>query len=255
MRFVPIESLRPPKWLGVYLVAVLAMLSLLGCSKDKTTNPNPNPNPVTGSTTYTGSVAGAGANGTLTITVATDSPAPQNVGFRAHTIVSASGTFKRAGQPDVSLTGDYNDGSKQLAVSGGGWMCRGGLMSSRLEGSVSGPTGEAGFFSLIEGSTGVTVIIGRFTSTTMPPGRNGDFNISVSGTQVHGTAVADGVGGQPIPLDGTYDPANGAISIVNPAPGATAPLAIGNYDSMTGDASGTYNTGLGDSGTWMGTKQ
>jgi hypothetical protein len=66
--------------------------------------------------------------------------------------------------------------------------------------------------------------------------------------------VPDG-GGDPIPLDGTYNSTNGAISIVNAAnPGGPA-LATGSYNSSNGQASGTYDDGVSDSGNWTGAKQ
>jgi hypothetical protein len=219
------------------------MLALAGCSKDKTTNPNPNPG---GSTTYTGTVTGTGANGKLTITLATSTPAPQEGSFRATAVVNATGTFTPAGGAPIGLTGNYDDSAKLVGLSGGGWDFSGQKTSSGLDGTAGGPSGQIGTFSVLEGTTAVTVIIGRFTSTTQPPGDSGDFNISINGTAVHGNAVPDGQT-TAIPLNGTFNPANGNITI----PG----LAIGNYNSTTGNASGTFDTGSGNSGTWAGARQ
>jgi hypothetical protein len=231
--------------LASLIASTLAMMVVVGCSSKKVTNPPP----VAGSTTYTGSVSGATTSGKLSITVDTSSPAPQNAGFRARGTVTATGTFTPSGGAAIALTGAYDDVAKTCAVTGSGWSFGGGLTSFGLEGLFSGPAGATGVFSLQTGTTGVTVVIGTFTSTT--GGVGGRFNFSISGTTVHGNAVATDA--SVIPLDGTYTAATGAVSIVHPAGGN--PLATGTYNASTGAASGTFDDQNGNSGNWTGQKQ
>lgn len=242
MRAAPID---PDRFPGLRLVAILAILALGGCGK-KATNPNPNPG---GPTTYTGSVAGATTSGKLTIVLSTAAPAPAAGAYRAQTIFPAGGTFALTGGATVNLAGEYDNVGKFVAVSGGGWTFTGDVTIVGVEGIFNGPGPVNGVFSLQSGSTEVTVVVGIYTS--LVGSENGRFNFSIKGGEVHGDAVS--TTGVVTPLNGTYTAATGAISIVNPAGGAA--LAIGTYDALSGQATGTYDDGGGDNGNWTGTKQ
>lgn len=234
-------------------VASLGLVGLAGCgSGNKQTNPNPGGG---GTTTFTGTVTGAGVNGKLTVTI--NATALKTSGARA--AVTATGTYTPAGGSAISLTvGGYDTESNQLVVSqnggAGGWNFGGELVGTRINGQVAGPGGETGYFTLVE-DTGseVIVLIGSYTSNTMG-GPTGSFNVSIDGGEVHGTALPDGLD-SPIPLDGTFVSGTGAISIVNPAAPGGPPLATGTYNASTGEASGNYDDGKGDTGTWSGTRQ
>jgi hypothetical protein len=247
------DLFRTARFLAAGLAGLLAMLALAGCGKDKSTNPDAG-----GSTTYTGSVSGdsAATRGKLAITLATASPVPQNAGFRAEGVFTVTGSFAPAVGAPVALAGDYDDAAKRFAVTGGDWVFSGSLTGLGLEGfgtRNSVPT-EFDWFTLLPGSGGVTVVIGTYTRTSVPIGETGSFCFAISGTEVHGNAVAQGSNTRK-PLNGTYTALGGAISIENPAAPAGPKLATGTYNSTAGTASGDYDDGAGNSGTWAGTKQ
>jgi hypothetical protein len=231
-------------------LSLFASLAILGCSDNN--NAIINPPGGGGSSTFDGTISGPTTSGTLTLTVSTATPAPQPGPARARGTVVATGTLVLAGGGGtVALTGTHDDVNHVIAVSGSGWTFGGGTTGFGLEGTYSGPGGASGVFSCQRRGTGtdtVIVVVGTYAATVGTG--SGNFNLSVRGTAIHGNAF-DYTGGTPIPLDGTYTPGTGAISIVNPAGGA--PLATG---TLTGSsASGTWDNSAGDSGTWTGTKQ
>ena len=249
----PRPSPSPPRINAFALVTVVAALAIAGCSDNK---PAPNaPGGGAGSTTYEGTVSGSAISGSLTLTIATSTPGPQPGPARARGIVTASGTLVLAGGGGtVNLTGTYDDIDNLISVAGGGWSLSGGLTAFGMEGGFSGPSGTSGVFSVQQVGSGtdtVIVVVGSFTSTTGGPG--GGFNFSIRGTAVHGNAFETG-SGTAIPLDGTYTPGSGAISIVNPANAGGPPLATGTLQS-NGSASGSYDNGAGEAGTWSGVRQ
>jgi hypothetical protein len=240
---------RPHSVLASGLVAVLMILSLAGCGKDKTTNPTPNPAP--SSTTYTGSVTGRATSGKLAVTLGSTTAPAQRVTSSASGTLTATGTLTPSGGAPVTLTGTYDDVAKTFSVSGGGWTFTGALVGTVLSGNFTGPGGVTGVFNLQQGTTGVTVVIGTFTSTSGGP--NGTFNFSISGTAIGGDAVD--TDGTVVPLNGTYTATSGAISIVHPANPTGAPLATGTFNATSGSASGAYNDQSGNSGNWTGARQ
>ena len=219
------------------LIALALILGLAGCGDDDPTTPPGN----TGPTTYTGVATGSAVSGMLAVTLGDETRA---------TSVSAAGTFTPSGSGAIVLTGTYDDVAHTFAVDGSGWTFSGALTRRLLSGEFTGPGGESGSFSLQEGSTGVVVIIGTFTSTS--GASNGRFNFSISGSTVGGLAMAYD-GDAPMPLNGTYTATSGAISIAHPNGGAA--LAVGTFDSDTGVASGTYDDQDANSGNWSGTRQ
>jgi hypothetical protein len=218
------------------ILAVALTAGLAGCGKDDSGPTNPNPVPTT--TTYTGIVTGNTVSGKLVVTLET-----------AKSTLTAAGAFTPGGSSAISLAGTYDNAAHTFVVTGGDWMFDGSLAASELTGAFTGPSGASGTFTLQQGSTDVTVIIGTFTSTS--GSSNGRFNFSISGTTISGIALADG-SISALPLVGAYNTSTGAITIQHPAGGA--PLATGTYHGDTGAASGSYNDRNGNSGNWSGNK-
>jgi hypothetical protein len=240
--------------LATAVPVLVAALGLAGCGKDDKVNNPPN-NPPAGSSTFDGTIVGNGVSGTLSITLATATPGPQFGAARVEVVATGRLVLLTGGGGTVDLTGTHDTATHVFSVAGGGWTFSGGTTSFGLEGGFSGPAGETGVFTLQTKGSGadtVVVVTGTFTSTTGGPG--GVFNLAIRGTVIHGNAWENG-DSTPIPLDGTFNPANGDISIVNPANPGGPPLATGNYDGTTGDASGSYDNGAGEAGNWAGTKQ
>jgi hypothetical protein len=242
----------------IALVAALACLGLAGCGDD----PPPNAPAPSGSTTFRGTIAGQTSSGALTITVATSNPSPQPGPMGANAVVTATGTVTPSGGSGVALTGTYDDQSNHVALTGGGWTLGGDLTSFGLEGTYSGPGGVTGVFSVWRSGTGtdtVIVVVGTYAANVGTG--SGNFNFAfrpsiTSGQNLHGNAF-DAAVPTPISLDGTAtaDGLGGyTISIVNPQLPAGPPLATGTL-LLNGTASGTFDTGTGNSGTWQGTRQ
>lgn len=230
------------------LVTIVALLALAGCGSDKKVT---NPPGGGGTTTFKGTISGNGVSGALTLTVNTATPSPQ---FRARANVTMTGTLAITGGGTVALSGTYDDVAKTASVTGSGWAFTGGYGGSALEGTFAGPAGESGVFTVLtvgSGTDNVVVVIGTFTSTTGGPG--GVWNTAIRGNGIHGNAWANGTT-NPIPLDGTFTATGGGagnISVVNPANPTGPQLATGTM-AADGTASGAYDTGTGDSGTWDG---
>ena len=180
-------------------------------------------------------------SGEITISVATSSPGVEGpTTVMAFANVNATGTHKLTGTAEA-LTGTYDDVTKILALTGGGYTLGGGYdpSSGRLEGFFTGP-GNGGVFVTTESGSGDTAYCGTFTGSD-----DGTFSFVVSGTDLLGTAYSTS-GGTPIPLDGTVS--GSSITISNPLGGS--PLATGTISGTS--ASGTWNDGQGNSGTWTG---
>ena len=238
---------------AVVLVTGLAAFALSGCSDNK---PAPNsPGGSAGSTTYKGTISGSGTSGSLTLTIATATPSPQPAPARARATVTATGTLiVSGGGGTIPLTGSYDDVANTITVGGSGWTFTGSLTSFGLEGGFGGPGPVSGVFSVQtvgSGADTVIVVVGTFTSTT--GSSNGVFNFAIRGTVLHGNAYEDGAT-KPFPLDGTYTPSTGVISIVHPTNPTGPPVATGTL-AANGTASGTYDDQSGNAGNWTGTKQ
>ena len=237
--------------------AVLGLLILAGCGGSPA-KPKPAP---PGPTTYAGAVAGPTVSGKLTITIAGVSTAAASLGDRVRANFATTGTFTRTapGTPGTAtLTGEYDDETSALLATGPGdgasvWQFSGGRAAYGLQGFGHDTTGaipEYVYYSLIQGSTDVVIVLGAYT---VPPGTAQTFNFAILGDQVHGNAI--GSGNAAIPLDGKYVAATGDIEIANPSPGIVTPLARGKLLS-DGTASGDYFDDAGTKiGTWSGIKQ
>jgi hypothetical protein len=93
----------------------------------------------------------------------------------------------------------------------------------------------------------VRAVLGNFTSTSGGP--NGIFDFTIRDSTIHGTAVD--TAGTSLPLNGTFLAATDSIIIRNPALIGGPPLATGGLRA-DGSASGTFDNGAGNSGTWLG---
>lgn len=241
------RSPRSTRIAAAFVVAILSLASVLGCSGKKATNPDPG-----GPASYRGSVTGSGTSGRLDITISTSPMAPQQAGFRATDGVTATGTLVlTGGGGTVALSGTWDDETDILGLTGGGWTLSGGLTSFGMEGLFSGPGPVAGVYSVQTqgiGADTVTVYLGTFTTSS--GGDNGVFNIALRGSALHGHAVADG--GTVVPLGGTYTAATSSLTIVHASGGA--PLGTGTVHP-NGTADGDYSFEAGNSGTWAGAKQ
>ena len=260
MRLRIVDSPRSARLRGVLVVTALALLTAVGCSSST------KPKTDAGSSTYTGAVAGTTISGTLVVTIATATPAAATAAtgiFGNQNFFNATATFTQT-KPvaaTVTLSGDYSDDFHAFGVTGTGpggavWLFTGDLKPYGFAAlgdpdTVSDP--EELYAGLMKGTTDVIKVIGTYTTTTPPGGPAGNFNLTISGTEVHGYAVASD--GKAVPLDGTYNPANGAIAIFTAttqfAPGPTP--AVGTLSGTT--ANGTFSNSLGEGGTWTGTKQ
>ncbi len=210
--------------------SVLVFLMISGCGKDdKSTNPPGGNNNTTLS--FVGTVNGMdGAfSGSLSLAVANDS--------------AVTGTFKIVSPTPAthSLTGLYDDSSKVLAATGDGFNF-GGLYDgiNRLEGAMTGnATGM--FVAVKDDNNSAAAFCGTFSGDD-----DGVWNFTIDGTTIAGsfTTTSGNMGA----LDGTIS--GNTITISNPLGGAA--LATG---TRSGDnASGTWNDGQGNAGSWIGYK-
>lgn len=234
------------------VLMLVAALALAGCGTGAQPS-GPPAGPPPDSSRFLGTVAGDGVSGTLSLTLATATPRPQFGAARVQ--VAASGRFVllTGGGATMDLTGSHDTATQVFSVTGGGWTFTGGVTSVGLEGGFTAPS-ATGIFTLLQQGAGadtVIVVTGSFVSGAGGPG--GVFNLAVRGTAIHGNAWTDGEVTATV-LDGTFTPATGAISIVNPQNPGGPPLATGVYDPGSGIASGDYDNGAGDTGTWSGTK-
>lgn len=146
----------------------------------------------------------------------------------------------------IALTGTYNTGTRALTASGGGYTFTGTYDGTAvISGTFTGPAASQGTFRGRTSTANARSICGTFTSQTGSD--DGIFNFAIDGTTLSGTATTED--GTVVVLNGTVS-GTGAISIVNPNNPSGAPLATGN---ITGNnASGTFNDGGGNQGTWTG---
>lgn len=201
---------------GMLLATVLA---LPACKDDKGTNPST-------IVVLIGSVNGANGAFSGSIELTIDGAA-------------VTGTFHIVAPSvaDHALTGTYNAGNGAVAAAGGGYNFAGIYDgNNRLEGGVSG-TGTGTFVAVKDASL---TFCGEFTGDD-----DGVWNFTIDGSAVVGSATT--TSGTVIDLDGQI---NGtAITIARPGGGT---LATG---TRSGDnASGTWDNGVGSSGTWTGAK-
>jgi hypothetical protein len=152
---------------------------------------------------------------------------------------TATGSHQLGGTA-VALSGTYDDQTKDLTLTGGGYTLAGSFDGvDRLEGAFSGP-GTSGTFVTAKRQSGTAAYCGTFTGDD-----DGTFSFTVSGGKVLGTAVSTS-GSAAIPLDGVKS--GGAITIY--VPGTTLVLAAGTISGN--NVSGTWDDHQGSTGTWSG---
>jgi hypothetical protein len=210
------------------VVAMALLLALSGCSNDDDNNPT-NP-PGSSALVFVGTVNGdnGSLSGSLTFTV-NDS--------------AVTGTFRITTPTPAThaLLGAFDSSSNVLGATGGGYNFAGAYDgSNRLEGLMSGnATGT--FVTIRDDNNSSVAFCGTFTGDD-----DGVWNFTIDGTIIAGSYTTNS--GDFGALDGTIS--GNAITIANP--GGGAPLATG---TRNGDnASGTWDNGVGDSGTWTGSR-
>lgn len=200
-----------------------------------------------GNTSFVGTVVGGSANdesGSLTIDIAGTAlapPASLTANSSASLTVTGTLTLVSPAAATHALTGTYDDATNQLDISGGGYTFTGVFDgTSRLEGTYTGGNGP-GLFVTAKDVGSAVAFCGTFDGDD-----DGTWNFVVNGTTLSGTALTSS--GDVAPLDGTVDA--GAVTIVNPQNPTGPPLATGTITGTS--ATGLWDTGAGQSGTWQG---
>jgi mucin-19 len=190
----------------------------------------------TGGTTYKGTFAGAGGDGgAIDVTVAAAGAKTQTIHILA--VQQVTGTLHLSGGGSVTITGTFDDATKQLSITGGGYSFTGTATSDGVTGTYSGPKGNGTF--TVFASASATPYCGTFAG-----GATGVWNFVVNEGKVAGSAVTDG--GDEDTLTGTVT--NGTIDMTT-TNGSTADGAI---EGTT--ATGTWKNVAGNvEGTWIGT--
>lgn len=231
---------RRPLHRFALLVPIAALtVAVAGCSDDSA-----GPGGGSGTTVFVGVLSGSDAtSGGLSFTFAS-APGSGNV--------SATGTLKRSGQANVSLTGAAN--GTAFSATGGGFTLTGTLASGAISGSFT-RSGAAGGSFVVLGSTTANATIafcGTYSGNGSSGPENGTFNLAVGASQIYGTAVDEG--GDALQFTGTRSGNNVSVANSN----ASGSLAV--TGTIAGNSvSGTYTTRLPNNtvvtqGTWSGTR-
>ena len=210
-----------------FAILALVLVMVTGCGKDKKNPVNPN-----------------GGNGNAIIFVGTVNGTDGNLsGWVSFTVndTAVTGTFKIV-EPDTgtyALTGLYETSTKTLVAVGSG-INFGGVYdgTNRLEGAVTG--NRLGTFVAVKDDNNTAVAFcGTFSGDD-----DGVWNFTIDGTIIAGsyTTTSGNMGA----LDGTIS--GNTITVTNPA--GSGSLATGTRSGN--NASGTWNDGQGNSGSWIG---
>ncbi len=183
----------------------------------------------------------ASESGAISVTISTASPAPPVPTGVAFAVVTAAGSVSVVGGGTVALSGTYDDGSKLLSLTGGGYSFDGAFDgSNRLEGTYTGPS-TAGTFVSARSNGSATAYCGSYTGDDQ-----GLWNFVIDGSKVLGQAVSS-LSGTNLPLDGTIS--GGTITIK--FPGTQQNLASGSKNGTS--VAGTWaDPNSSDHGTWSG---
>jgi hypothetical protein len=196
-------------------------------SSGATTNP-------TGGTTYKGTFTGKGNDGgSIDVTVASATTAAKDL--HPLTVLQVSGTVKPSGGAAVAVTGTFDDATKQLTITGGGYSFTGTATSDGVTGTYTGPKGT-GNFSVLTGSS-ATPYCGTFAGDA-----SGIWNFVVNGSSLSGSAIDSQGNGDTL----TGSVTGGSVSITT----KNGSTATGSISGTT--ANGTYANGA-VKGTWTGT--
>lgn len=214
---------------SVALVAAVA-LGTPGCSSTPSTGDAGG----VGGTPYSGVFTGAKESGVIDVVVS--SGGAQTKDIRLQSLLQVTGSIRLVGGMTINVTGTYDDVTKQLTLSGGGYSFTGTGASDGVNGTYMGPNGS-GVFTVLTGQT-VTVYCGSYAGDAM-----GSWNFVVSGSSLSGSAVDSGGGGDT--FTGTVN--GGMVSITSKAMSTASGTISGNT------ATGTWQSAGGKKGTWTGT--
>lgn len=219
---------------SIIACTLFLVLGLVGCSSDSTgTNSGTSSGSTSGTpgggTQYKGTFAGKGEGGAIDVTVAAASGgAVAEKSIHIMATLTVSGTLKITGGETITLTGTYDDVTKTLTVTGGGYTFTGTFGASGITGTYNGPKGS-GSFAVLSGA-GSKAYCGTYAGKS-----SGVWNFTINGTTLLGSySDANGTGG---PLTGSAT-ADGKVDMPN----------VKATGQITGDtATGTY-----EGGTWTG---
>lgn len=229
-------------WLLCVFAVVMVAILAAGCSSSSSGTDNGTSGAATsggtptgtsggpsGGTTYKGTFAGKGEGGSIDVNVSSSSTTSKDLHIL--TLFQVTGTLRITGGATSGITGTFDDASKTLTITGGGYSFTGTLGANGITGTYTGPNGS-GSFSVLAGAAS-KAFCGTYAGMAM-----GVWNFTVNGTTLVGSyADAKGSGGG---LTGTVDAA-GKVTIQAENGG----VANG---TITGDtATGTY-----PGGTWTG---
>ena len=194
---------------------------------------------------FKGTLTGKGESGVVDVTLPAGAkiasispladPAPTS------TVVA---TINLGGGKTFSLTGTWDDATKTLTITGGGYTLTGTLTGSTLSGTYSGPNG-AGSFALQATTTGVVnVYCGTYADTA--GGGGGSWNLVQGADNKLSGSYTDKAADSGL-LSGTLTGSAIALTV------STGGVANG---TLSGDTiNGTYGKTAADNlGTWTGAK-
>lgn len=244
------------------VITVLAAATIGACdggsssptAPDPVSQPAPTPPPATTTTSFQGVVSGSGGlSGTLEVAIATRvasvSPWPaifEWVTVRLLAAVhDATGVLRLEGGGSINLSGNYDDGTRQLTLSGEGYAFEGTFDPDEqvLSGSFSGPDTSGGFSTLDAGSGSVTKYCGTFSGD----GASGVWNLAFSASG-RVTGVAHESSDQaPVQLTGRVSGSTFTVSGSDQFGSVS-----GSGTIQDGAVSGTFETSDGDSASFSG---
>lgn len=183
----------------------------------------------------------AAESGAISITISTPNPAPPVPTSFSYAVVAAEGSVTLLGGSSVDLTGTYDDGTKAITLTGGGYSFAGVFDgSNRLEGTYTGPATQGTFVSA-KSDGSATAFCGSYTGDDQ-----GLWNFVVDGNKILGQAISS-LSGTNLPLDGSISGGNITVHF----PGTQQVLATGSRNGSS--VSGTWNDpNSSDQGTWTG---
>ena len=236
---------RPSSLRGAALTAAL-LTALTGCNKNSTAPAVPPGGGGTGSgsSAFVGVLIGPGVEGRLVLTIPTTTLRPQAIATTA-ALLQVNGSYTPVGGNPIALTGVYDPAADTLNISGSAYTVQGTYASGLLRGVWSRPLTGSGSIVMVlaTSSTSARPLAGSFTSTTGPV--SGILAFVCQGTDLDGFAYT--TGGGETPLHGTLA-SGGSITMIDPrGPGPF--LGTGSLDAY-GAASGQYENGSNDKGTW-----
>jgi hypothetical protein len=236
--------------LARFFVFAVALFVFAGCSSSSdsgtgssgTSGSTPGAGPA-----FRGTLTGKGESGVVDVTL----PAGAKIASinpladEPATTSTVVATINLGGGKTINLTGTWNDATKTLSITGGGYTLTGTLTGSTLSGTYMGPNG-AGSFALQAAVTGaVNVFCGTYMDSAGGSGA-GTWNlVQGADNKLSGSYTANG--GNSGLLTGTL---TGDAIALTPSGGGFANGTLAG-DNITG----TYGTKPGENkGTWTGSK-